>query len=230
MIIGSDKVIEWIRTNETPYWRIMNSEKGGVIFTSKDDDTLTVDDSVARLQEALQMLGSNTYFMDAWYTGQNQNARFKTRFVLNGHNTQAVPGSIPNLSGMVPQNEVDSKIAKAIEELEQKREMTRLKEENNDLKQQVDNFWYRVFSRVEPYLDPAIKGLFPELKPAITGNSEQTKNIGEMNGNEQQRLENAFESWGKQDADCITLVEKIAKLAETDPATYKMAKQILMSK
>ncbi len=235
MIIGSDKVIEWLRTNETPYWRILNTEKGGVIFEGLNSkEELTLNDSVTRLEQALAMLSAGTYYMDAWdkFKASN-NDRFKTRFVITGNENQNSPGGIGNFQGMVPQASIQEQIKKALDDYKRDQENERLRTEVNQLNEEINNTFYRVVKRLEPVLGlagVAIEDLYPEMKQIrITGPNQDLKS-DEMNIQDQQRLENAFESWGKKDSDCITLVEKIARLAESDPATYAMAKKILMSK
>ena len=231
MIIGSDKLIEWVKANSAPYWRIMGGEKGPVIIQSDMKEGLTVDDSIPRLDQALKMIGTGTYTVDNWQTGQNQNSRYKTRFVMNQNDNISAIGAIQNQS--IP--DVQSEITKALNDYKRELELERLKSENTELKSEVDGVTFRILKRIEPYMGGIIEGVFPDIKPAKaiagtnTNNNSNTDTV-QATQEEQNRLDNALENWSEQDSDLITLVEEIAKLAKTDPAKYKMAKSLLMGK
>jgi hypothetical protein len=222
MIIGTDRVIEWVRQNNCPFWRIKSGEKGFVLLVSDKDEKTTLEESLQKLQTSLQMLGAGSYFIEAWHEGLNQNSWFKTRFSLN----EGVSG-FPMMQPQQQNSNVDiaEQIREGIEKYKLSEELHRLKIENNELRSQLDSATTRILGRVEPYLGQILGGIFP-AQPGITG---ITNNNEEMSP-DQQKLEKAIETWSKKDSDFALLIEKISQLAETDPNTYNMAKGMLLNK
>lgn len=229
MVIGAGKVVEWLEKNECTYWRIRSAEKGYVIYKSLDTDNLTVSDSANRLNECLSLMAAGTFFIEAWYSGLATNNYFKTRFTLDSSGNI---GSLNQNQYQQPAIDVDAKIRDAIEQYKNSIELERLRTENNELRGQVDTATFRILNRIEPYVGDILGSFFPKQHPVqIAGAKNKHNTEQEMaTPQEQERLENAIETWSQTDGDFATLVEKIASLAKSDPATYNMAKNMLMNR
>jgi hypothetical protein len=228
MITGKDKVIEFIRFNEAPFWRIRKSENGAPITES--DKPLTMDESVTRLERAFSLIGPGTYFLECWETEGQKKMWFKDTFQILPDNLQsAYVGAIQQSER--PAQDINELVREAVEkertrvkleELEAK--CKALEAENAQLIKEADSATDRIFQKVEPYLGDimnALTGKTPE--PAAIAGTEKTNEA-------QTRLEKAFELWQQHEHDTIGMVENIAKLAATDKGTYNMARNFLVKK
>jgi hypothetical protein len=226
MLIGSDKVIEWVRQNNCPGWRIKSNEKGYTLLNSDKDEKVTLEESLQKLQTSLQMLSAGSYFIEAWHDGLNQNSWYKTRFTLT-EGGYAMQGFQMNQPKQFDPDEMQTKINEGIEKYKATEELNRLKIENAELRAQLDSSTNRIVGRLEPYLGQILGTVFPQTAN-VSG--IQNNNSSEEMSAEQQRLEKSLENWSNKDADFAMLIDKISQLAQSDPNTYNMAKQMLLSK
>lgn len=224
MLIGLDKVLDWARDNGCIYWKILSSQNGYIIYALNDKSEITnIEDSVNILRERLQMLTDGNYFIEGSYPKISNNSHFKSKFLLNGNNPAMPIGQINQPAPI----DIEAKILEGIEKYKTGEELARLKIENQELRTQLDGATNRILGRVEPYLGQILQGIFPQV-PNVSG-IQQNNSIEPMNADEQ-KLQKALEAWSNKDTDFLTLIEKISQLASSDPATYNMAKGILLNK
>jgi hypothetical protein len=232
MIIGKNNLIEFIRTNQTPYWYLRRSEKSEPIFTCDDDTDKTVEESINRLNQVLGLLGPGNYFIEAWNKKGQTKMRAKDSFAFNDN----FIGSLANNQPATPNVDIQTEISKALSEYKKEQRIEQLEKElneekkkNKELESSTEASIGRIVSRLnDTALGGIIAAFLPNYKPAdaISGITQENLSPEELT----KRLEAAFEKWSKTENDPVTLIEKIAELATTDADTYRMAKNILIKK
>lgn len=230
MIIGKSKVIDWIRYNKTPYWKIKRTESEPHMLTySGDEENIPLEESVVRLNNAFNFMAPGNYFIESWETkGQTKNWK-RDHFQILPENQDYVGNA--SLQQMIAQQqpavnvqeEIDKALAKYrtdVELQDLRRKCAELERENKELQSGIENSMTKIYNRVEPYL-----GMLLNIKdPAAVAVGSVTA------GEAQARLEKAFDLWQQTESDPVTMIEKIAHLSKTDPATYSMAKNFLTGK
>lgn len=225
MLNNTDSVIEWLRVSERPYWKIRRSEKGPVIFETGDPDNFTIDDSIALIQQYLGMLSNGNYYINAYRKANQTGITWSsTPFFHNRGSSQGIGNVNPGIGAL----SVEQEVARQISELELKRENEELKKLNQELEAEISGTQHSLIKRTEPYIVPLLKYYFPGVVPET---ESQISGIDQAKIEDaQERLENAFARWYKYEKDPVVIVERIAELAEKDPATYNMAKNLLFNK
>ena len=233
MINSKEKVIEFLTINGSPFWYLRRSEKSDPIFTSGDSDDITLEESIARLNKCMDMLGVGTYFIEAWNSKGQTKMRQKDTFVIGSTDNNVLQNSFIAALPQPTQN-IDEAIAVAMEkyktqlDLEQKaKEIAELKKENKELRTELDSAQTRIMSRLSPHIGGILEGLgfkaSQQAQTPISGIKEQQADEA------QRRLEAAFEKWAEKEPDCVLIVEKIAQMCINDPSTYAMAKGMLLN-
>lgn len=230
MIIGKNKVMEWVRYNKTPYWRIKRTEGDNQhkVIDSGDEENIPLEESISRLNQAFGIMSAGNYFIEAWTTkGQTKNWN-RDHFQLIPETNDYVGGAqLQNM--MQPQSTVDlqAEIKRGIDSYkteveiqELRRKVVELERENKELSNGIESALSRAYNKFEPYL-----GMILNVKePAgIAVGSVQADDA-------QKRLEKSFEIWQDNEPDVLVIVEKIADLSKTDKGTYTMARNFLTGK
>ncbi len=233
MIQGKEKVFEWLKLNQTPYWKLKDQRGTDLKAISPGVDDLSLDDSIEHLSKIFDTLGEGYYTLEAWKT-KGQTKEWKRELVRIGDAAGQVAaiGSL-GAAAAISQTDIDERVNKAMEDYKRALKIEQLEARvkeleaiNKELELEMDSFDKRIYNRVSPFIGALYKGLGidPGLsQEAISGQSEQT--VEEI----EKRLEAAFEKWEKHEKDTVTLLEKIAQLAETDTSTYNVARNMLMS-
>ncbi len=240
MLQGRNNVIEFIRLNDTAFWYLRRSEKSEPVFTSGDKD-ITIDESITRLNRCMDMLGTGTYFIEAWSTDGQKKMRNKDSFTLGNGNESNQP--ISGFQQPIQDNtqNIHDAVAVAIDKLENKYKIekleTRIKElehQNKELNSEIDSWEHRVLGKLTPHIGSIIDvfGLKPKNIP-ISGveqkqpNKDTPENM--FTDQEALRLNSAFEKWSKNENEYVAIVEKIADMAENDTETYSIARIMLLT-
>lgn len=226
MIKGNSNILQWLKDNNTMYWRIRTGQNGDIIFNNLSDNSLTLDDSLEDLSRKLELMEAGIYYIEAWENeGQKKDWR-KTRISLEG-NINGINKTVHNPvhSG----EDIQEQIKKAIHQFQIEQENKHLKEENAELKTKYDNVLYKILERTEPYIGGILENLFPNTKPQnVKISGINTKN-NDMNEEKlTKRAENAIEKWFSLDQDAVILLEKITLLAENNKPMYEQAKTFLL--
>jgi len=219
MLLGKSEVIDWIAFNNTPFFNLRRTEKGPRILVKNEPDNLTIEESQEYLGRVLDMLDKGTYHIDAWGAGWQNNQWVKSSFRLG-------PVAGTEAAGIGDMGDIEARV---MGKLKKEMEFERLKEENAELRQEIDSFNYRIGRRIEPYIPGIIEGVFgvklqSEPPAQVAGIEDQDPE------KDQERLERAFEKWFKIETEVspVVLVEKIVELAEKDPKMYAQAKKMLL--
>jgi len=226
MLIGKNEVLEWIELNNTPYWNIRKSEKGPVVHPSHKNENLTVVESKEYLERVLNLYGQGTYFIEAYAKDQARNAWYKTSFNLG-----ILPANIEGSAGIAGSGIADIK-EQVKSELKQEMELDRLRQENIELRAEINSSQYRIGNKIEPYIPSIIEGLFDVKKVQVGQDQAEVAGLpGKKPEDYQKRLEAAFDEWFKMEKEVhpVELIEKIVNLAKTKPDQYKIAKTMLMN-
>lgn len=233
MTTGKDSILNVLRLGNLVFWKLRNLQGTRLIAENEENDTATLDGSIAHFEQYLDLLGPGQYEVEAWSTLNDKKNRKKIPFEIPagvaGPGIGALPIQIP--PGVSPE-EIQSKIDEALEKYKTREKLQNLEEENRELKRQVkeleandNNPWNRIIGKLEPFIDPIMQasGLSqPAGKiagtPAPASNDEYQK-----------RLEAAFDSWLEVESgnEVIRLVEAIAKLAKDRDPKYNLAKQMI---
>ena len=231
MIISKASLIEFIRCNQTPYWRLKHSEKSAPIFSVEDDTERTLDESISYLTQILNHCAQGTYYIEAWKTPGQTKLRPQDSVQL----TDSVSGigRIQEPTNIQSPVDVQSEIQKALKDYQRDEDIKRInkelqeeKKKNTELESSIEASIGRISNKLgDAGLGAIIAAIFPKVKPtAISGPSEINLNEEEI----AERWKIALEKWSKVESDPLTLIEKIADLACNDQGTYNMAKNILL--
>jgi hypothetical protein len=226
MVKGKENIMQWMRLNNTPFWKLFNAAKTMRFSESPQEETLTIEGSINLLSERLELLGGGQFFIEAWETKGQTKERKQALFEIAGASGEisaigALPAQSLNVREEVQKALEDYKKDLKIETLEARcKELEGL---NKILQAQNDSAERRIVNKLLPFTD-----LFLNEKPGtmakIAGEGgDQTKA-----GDAQLRLETAFDKWSDVEPECVEIVEKIAGMAVNDKDTYAMARSILL--
>lgn len=230
MIIGKNKVTEWVRYNKTPYWRIKRSEsEQHMVVNSGDEENIALEESITRLTQAFGIMSPGNYFIEAWATrGQTKNWN-RDHFQILPENADYVGNA--QLQQMMQQTQptvdITAEIKKGIDSyktevelIELRKKVSELERENKELTSGFEGTLTRVYNKFEPYV-----GMMLNVNPPanIAVGSVQADDA-------QRRLEKAFEVWQESEPDVVSVVEKIANLSKTDKGMYNTARNFLTGK
>lgn len=239
MLTGKDKVIDFLKFNEMKFWRLRRTDAGPFLFAQLDE-SFTMDDSMRRLTDALNYLDPGNYFIECGEGPSDKRGWHKTPFRIEGGVLgMAGIGAMTMQTGITPE-EVSMKIAEAlekeraarkIEELE--KQLKEAQQKARELEQESNNFSNRLMTRIEPYVGSILQGLGinPQQPAGRIAGIEDThfEHMEEKAEDQQKRLEAAFERWSKYESDPALVIEKIVDLAESNPAVYAKAKNLLFN-
>ena len=184
MLQGRNNVIEFIRLNDTAFWYLRRSEKSEPIFTSDGKD-ITIDESISRLNRCMDMLGTRTYFIEAWSTDGQKKMRNKDSFTLGNGNESNNP-IISGFQQPITDNSqsIHDAVSVAIDKLENKYKIEKLEAQikeleakNKELNNEIDSWEHRVLGKLTPHIGSLIDvfGLKPKSIP-ISGVDEKATN------------------------------------------------------
>ncbi|MEI6122282.1 MAG: hypothetical protein WCQ95_01505 [Bacteroidota bacterium] len=237
MIESRDKAVSMLRINNTPYWKLYNLAKTFLLAETDEDENLTIEGSIAMLEKRLDLIGSGQYHIEAWETKGKKKERKKFNFEIQG--PQPINNQ-PNFIGAFPDpaKSIDEAVAAAVGKLKNEMlieslqaKIKELEKQNEELNKEIDSSERRILDKVSPYIGDFVQALGMRPKnvsiSGATENKQPKENL--FTDSEAERLNKAFEKWSGIETQYITIVEKIADMAENDQATYSMAKGMLLS-
>jgi hypothetical protein len=167
-----------LELNKCQFWQVRNApDKDGFIFKSSDKDE-SFEERKRRFIDTVKLVtGSNErYFLEAWETSGQTKNWCRTWIVFNtsdpsGTVNNSIAGA-PMVSGYSP-DDVEKKIAEAVERYALKDKVTRLeaelkdiKEENDAITSEQDNIRNSVLKQIYPYVGTLLQSIIPN-NPAV---------------------------------------------------------------
>jgi hypothetical protein len=228
MIIGKNKVTEWVRYNKTPYWRIKRSEsEQHNVFNSGDEENIPMEESINRLTLVFNILSPGNYFIEAWTTkGQTKNWNRDHFQILPDNNDYLGSAQLQQMSQQnQPSVDVSAEVQKGIDKYktevelqELRRKVADLEQENKELSSGLTATGAKIYNRFEPYL-----GMI------LNSGNQTSAALGSISDDEAQKLlDKIFEEWYVFEKDPIPLIEKIVSIGKKDVNQYNMYKTLLM--
>lgn len=233
MTTGKDSIIEALRLGNLKYWKLRNIAGTNLIASSAEDESATIEGSIALFEKWIDLTGPGQYSLEAWEVKGQTKERKKINFEIPAGSATgpAGIGAITIPAGISPED-VQTRIDKAmsdyktelrLKELEGKIRV--LETEKKELEDQVNSAGNRIMEKLGPHLGPIMAGLglsVPQASVATIGNAGDGDELDK-------RLEQALENWMKEESGetIVKLVENIAKLASNNRQTYDMAKGML---
>ncbi len=225
MIQGRERVIEWMRLNQTKYWKVRDFRGNNIIATSAMLEDLTFEQSIEALERLFDTIGQGRYMIEAWekhgQTKEWKRVEFDIGF-SQPENQTAVAG--------IGALQVEETIARKLEEYktqlqieQQIAKIAELEARNKELELELNSVEKRIYHRVSPFIGTIYKAL------GIEADTETHSSVGSISPEDaQNRLEAAFELWQKNENSCVEIIEKIAHMSEHDKQMYNVARGVLM--
>lgn len=163
MLAGKEAVLVWFDAQRRPFWRIVAGKD--TIWDYWQDDTSRADLPTQGAREALvhalDYIEAGKYILTASYTTGSDSAKTRCN-VMFQLDKAAIPGAAGyQVSGVAP-DEVDRRIAAALESYKTTQEIERLTRENAELKKQVatptelQNAWAQTLLLAKPFIQPGL--------------------------------------------------------------------------
>jgi hypothetical protein len=249
MIGNVENVIKWLQVNDLNYWRVKVKEgDNATVFETTEGKTF--DDNVSNFRRVMDLSQGNRYFITANSLKAQSKGNYFEEFKNLETQTSAIGSTQQQVSVGVAPEEVDRRVADAVERAMDKLEMKRIKEENAELQKivrEADNTMSRIMKKVEPYIGTVVGSLVGKFIPQapqlgiagiedidqVEDETVQTMRASSQNEpemqNQQARLQTALEKWSKADPDFIDIIETVSNMAATGNPMYQTAKGLLKS-
>lgn len=240
MITNVDKVVEFLQRNNLDYWKVRVKDADNYnVFESDDEKPFEI--NVKRFRDVMELSTGSRYFLYASPKKGSARGNFYEEFqnLQNNQTASSVPQMQPATISGITEDEVQRRINTAISGFKTEMEIERLKNENQELKQELNatnTTQNRILAKIEPYIGTIISTLIPKLlgtkEIAIAGIEQEspkyTNNEIQENMNEQERLVAALQKWQDADMDYIRIIEVCAQMAVDNDPMYGMAKKMLL--
>lgn len=241
MIIGAEKVKQWLIFNDCRFWKISKSEKGDLITEFWDTDknsNATLIDALTALETAFSLLHAGSYYITCCNDIKNQRNWKYSHFEMlknNNENTAAIGAT--QFSSEDINELVNKKVNDILEERERAKKIEALEAELKELKN-ADNSrtdaLVGAISIIQPYAEPLIGAIINAL------NGVGNKQIGNTNNSSREvknhilsddvRLKNVITSFRNiEPNNWMMLLEGIIKLKKENPTRYENAKKMLLT-
>jgi hypothetical protein len=236
-ITGIDRIINFVQDRNCPYWAIYDSDKtsdasskGRKLYADnwKYDDE-TVENGARRLKAFLNDFQETGFVGYMWCKEKSgaTSGGYYTGIKLSSINPQvAAIGSFPMQQPIV---DVQAEIAKAIKAYEIERKLEQLENENKELRilANSETAFDRILTRLEPYSESVIKGIFNTAKaPKSITSVAGTKLQEPENVDSDEATKIAMESLqvlADGDDEIHLKLQKLAELKKNDPVSYEFA-------
>lgn len=251
MIIGKEKILDFLEKNDAPYWTLYPYEKtaSSNTFLTRIEDKPGYDIKMSRekLSEYLDLLEPGRYRITMKRTYDVAKGFVDTAFTIPETVTAAKPTS--QVSGLpseintnlpvqiggaqfIPQSMVTQQLQEWQEKYEQKQSMIkkdeRIKELENELKEfkkgSFEQTLTRVYDRIEPYLDKVM----PKTNKPIAAQISGANNEALTDEQATDIMTSLIQEWEElRPGDSLEVIEKIVDLIKNDPSKYAMAKSFM---
>lgn len=240
-IIGIDRITNFVQDRKCPYWVIYDSDKTAAsssqgrktIADNLGYDDETTDNAVRRLRAFLNDF-QETGFVGYLWCKEKANATsggYYTAVKISSTINQPIAG----IGAIQPQSVIDvqAEIAKALEAFKTQQRIEALEKENKELRALANQETAvdRVVTRIEPFLEPMIKGIFstgaPVTKeiPMLAG-TEKKQDAGSNSSSDNEATKIAMEALevlADGDEELHLKLQKLAEMKKNNPQMYETA-------
>lgn len=246
MIKGKDKVLNFVRTNDAAYWTIYEYKSGSrthCIFKSSQDPNLSLDQSIEKLENDLDLLESGRYMISCKQkTDDTKNLREIAFDFINEKSTATSLNQPAQTQAQgISMEELERRLREQEERILQRFEMDNLRKQNAEQAARIkelegntmDVAISGIAKRIDPFIEPMMNHFFPANAPAkvgVAGLPGNNKNLQQKNKTNMaqstattkteisaeeatQRVQAALSQW--QDADPERMILVIEKIAAT---------------
>lgn len=240
-VVGIDRITNFVQDRKCPYWVIYDSDKTAAsssqgrktIADNLSYDDETTDNAVRRLRAFLNDF-QETGFVGYLWCKEKANATsggYYTAVKISSSINQPVAG----IGAIQPQPVIDvqAEIAKALEAFKMQQRLEALEKENKELRSMANQETAvdRVVTRIEPFIEPMIKGIFftgtpaPKEMPVLAGTKEkQDAGSGSSSDNEATKIAmEALEVLADGDDELHLKLQKLAEMKKNNPQMYETA-------
>ena len=240
MIRGTDKILQFLEKNNCVYFQLRpGPEKDAYIFQSNIEGE-TPEMRKARFIDVLETLEPGKYYLEGWST-EGQKRNWFRDYVYIGESqiqypTATAVGNVPQ-SMSYPSEDIERRIAEAVERTQLKIEVETLRKELKECNEYIDELeekgdsLNRIIGRLEPYIGPIVGALLGKGKPAVSvsgttadiqGNNEDFANVKETD--ETERIKVVCQRLEALEPNYLSLLELLCDKLEQNPALLQMIK------
>lgn len=248
MIVGLEKLIQVVNDNKIKNFEVRTNVADSNSTQLRTNDTMTPDDKINLLRSVMENNYGTFHLIGYESAEKNLKGRYDITFTIrqddNSQRSQYIAGIGVAPEGYMSRAEAQQMLDNAKLEFQisgLKSEMEALKKEKKELETPVNEFMRNLAPIAGAIANNLVAG---KAMPSAIGElsavkheepQEEVPSESSEIGNEQAQeindmLNEALTRWHSVDSDCFVLIRKIADLAENDPSTYGMAKNMLMSR
>jgi hypothetical protein len=255
MIKGKEKILQFIRDNNAPYWTLSLYEKGnGNTFLSRipDDDNYSLDNSIEQLSKYFDLLEPGRYRITAKKKFSEAKGFAESAIELLGETPAASQASVSGIPEHVhpgagvsiggnlylPETAITDKIAAALNSFKTEQKIERLERELAEAKKELaiaskDDFGKvvsRIYERVEPLLDKIAPKKITTTA-SVSGLPNSTNMPQDKTVTAEQATQDLTELLQKWEnlfpGDPLKIIATIVDMAENNISKYEMAKTFM---
>jgi hypothetical protein len=246
MIKGKADVLAFIKSNDTAYWTIFPYQGGRAhcIFKSSDEADYSLDKSLEKLSDDLDLLQTGRYVISAKSKAdQTKGLREDTFEHTNIKASTDAP--IASVGAVGATEEIIAKhVNDALQRFQDKLDNQKLQDRimllEKELKDSKDSNFETAISgiikKLDPYVDPLLDHMFPAstgTKIAVSGfkksTTQNTTTLANTEAEATARVQKALDTLLTLDPErALLVIEKIAETAEKDYPTYNMYVAMLL--
>lgn len=234
-----DDVVLWLRSNKIENWEVRGNDKeaNSVIFETFDDEPMEA--KINRFVENVSLYKHRNLCLIGYKSKSDKYNRKTIYFSTANAPTKAtatagVTGMVGIPEGYISQSEFRAIMDKELNQLR----MEQMQRENDELKREIKELrtpTQEFIRKIAPVAPAIVSGLLGHRMPATIGSLDvatpnadtEAEELIHLSDEDNDRLISALKRWQDADGEFISLVEKIATLAENNLAMYDQAKMML---
>jgi hypothetical protein len=226
LITDKKELYEIMRQNDYPFWELTERSNANLVRAkSPGEDTLSIEKSIEFLDDHLRIFKEGDFRIKLKKTLKDSRGGITLDFRIGEPEAEAIKGSI----GGISPDEVNQRIAEAIERVEERRKMSDLEEElryyrDNNSGEAVSKF----FKALTPYV-PNMMGQVMENftgKKAVAGPVQKTpvaapKTTETALNDQESSVAKSLKILFEMDPNMASHLESLARKAQEDPEKLK---------
>jgi hypothetical protein len=230
MLVGADNLVKWIKHNEFPWWKLYSGfSKSTLLASSGDDEKLTLDESLGKLEHVLSMISNGQYYIAIRPQASSTKNWIESKVEITDRGpmvaaAQVAMAGIGNLGA--PTKSIEEQVREGIEKYQLEEKLKKLEADNLELKKQLsetskDDPIPRLIGTLEPYL-PMIMGAFlPKGAAPIAAVAGNKKEAKEPSADEEEKAIKALQDLQSVDENLSDTLTALAEFAKRNPEQYK---------